>query len=271
MQDMKDLRGILKSVIEEQLQPGPVALLFSGGTDSLTILWTLLDLGIKPTCYTFRLSYFQSADARASRLACQHWGVPQVVVTEDTRPIPDQLADVIGIIRSTRKTHVEVMYGYWFLLAAVQEQHVFSGLQADTLYGSYKSAAIRYGKATAAQFADYRRKLISSPDQEGLRQAGLLSRHFGKVLHTPYSDDRVRGFFLRYSWAELNKPKQKMPPILAFAQEFRQIPIYRHDDNMQCGSRLREHLGALLRDPAVNTRGRKSAAKLYEDLGARSC
>ena len=39
------------------------------------------------------------------------------------------------------------------------------------------------------------------------------------------------------------------------------------DDNMQCGSGLREHLGALLDDPEVNVRGRRSAAKLYEDLG----
>ena len=33
-----------------------------------------------------------------------------------------------------------------------------------------------------------------------------------------------------------------MPAIIAFADRFKELPIYRHDDNMQCGSRLREHL-----------------------------
>jgi asparagine synthetase B (glutamine-hydrolysing) len=265
---LRELRSILREVVAEKLEPGPVALLFSGGTDSLTVLWTLLDLGARPTCYTFHLSYYESPDARVSRAACEHWGVPQVVVTEDGRPRAEQVRDVVRAIGSSRKTHVEVMYGYWFLLEAAREEQVFTGLQADTLYGSYKTAAIRYGKASAADFAVYRRNLVASMDQEGLRQARLLARRFGKRLETPYTDDRVREFFFRYSWAQLNRPKQKMPPILAFEDRFREVPLYRHDDNMQVGSRLREHLGALLDDPEVNVNGRRSAAKLYEDLGA---
>ena len=239
---MKQFKQILNTVISEQLSDEPVALLFSGGTDSLTILWTLLDLGIKPTCYTFHLSYFESTDAKVSKKACNHWGVNQVIVNEDKRDIPSQLKDVISIIQSPRKTHVEVMYAYYFLMQAVKEKHIFSGIQADSLYGSNKNAAIQCGKQSAKFFADYRRKLVANPDQEGYKQANLLASHFNKILYTPYSDNRIREFYYQYSWKQLNSPKQKMPPILSFEDRFKEMPIYRIDDNLQCGSHIREHL-----------------------------
>lgn len=242
MISLERLRQLLKQEISKDLPNETVALLFSGGTDSLTVLWTLLDLGAKVTCYTFYLSYFLSNDARASKAACNHWKVPQVIIHEDNRDKLTQLKDVIQIIKSPRKTHVEVMYGYYFLMQAVKEQHVYSGIQADTLYGSNKNAAIQCGKKSAKFFTDYRKALLANPGQEGLQQANLIANHFGKVLHTPYSSLPIRDYFFKYSWKELNRPKQKMPAILAFTDRFKELPIYRHDDNMQCGSHLREHL-----------------------------
>ena len=56
---MRELRDLLKAAVKKDLPDEPVALLFSGGTDSLTVLWTLLDLGVEVHAYTFRLSYFE--------------------------------------------------------------------------------------------------------------------------------------------------------------------------------------------------------------------
>jgi len=242
MRFLQRLRPLLKQEISKDLPNEPVALLFSGGTDSLTVLWTLMELGAKVTCYTFHLSYFISNDAKASKAACKHWNVPQVIVNEDNRDKLTQLKDVIKIIKSPRKTHVEVMYGYYFLMQAIKEKHVYSGIQADTLYGSNKNAAIQCGKKSAKFFTDYRKALLANPGQEGLQQAHLVANHFGKIFHAPYSCQPVRDYFFEYNWKELNRPKQKMPAIIAFADRFKELPIYRHDDNMQCGSRLREHL-----------------------------
>jgi len=239
---LKELRDILTDVISKDLPKEPVALLFSGGTDSLTVLWTLLNLGMEVHCYTFRLSYFESTDARVSQKVCNQLGIQQTIVSESTAPIPDQLHQVISIIKSPRKTHVEVMYGYYFLMKAVNEHHVYSGIQADTLYGSNKNAAIQCGKKSAEYFTQYRKKLLESPGQEGHLQANMVANHFGKILHTPYSDQKVRDFFFKYSWSDLNRPKQKMPAIISFKPEFRDSKVYRKDDNMQCGSHLREHL-----------------------------
>lgn len=243
-QDGQEYRALLREVIAERVAQEPVALLFSGGTDSLTILWTLLGLGARVTCYTFRLPEVESTDIRASRLACQHWGVPQEIVVSGSEVAAD-VRETITIIKSDRKTHVEVMYAYRFLMGAVKERQVWTGIQADTLYGSNKNAAIRCGKASAEEFAQYRRGLLASPGQEGLQQAQMMARHFGKELCVPYADPRLRDWFMRWPWRELNTPKQKMPPVLGFADRFQEVAIYRHDDNLQCGSGIREHMAAV--------------------------
>lgn len=248
MISLHDLRKILNTVVKKDLPDEPVALLFSGGTDSLSVLWTLLDLGVNVHAYTFRLSYFESVDARVSRAACQLYGVPQTVVTEGPGAIPQQLEDLIRVIKSPRKTHVEVMYGYWFLMKAIKEHHVYSGIQADTLYGSNKNSAITFRKRPVSEFTDFRQKKLANPDQEGLAQARLVAKHFGKAFHAPYADPTVRDFFFHYSWDDLNRPKQKMPARIAFEPEFRASQLYRFDDNMQCGSRLREHLAEYVKE-----------------------
>lgn len=244
---LKRLKEILYNVISSQVPKSePVALLFSGGTDSLTVFWTLQDLGVPVTCYTFRLTHYQSTDSIVSKMACEHWKTPHKIITEDTRPKIEQVKSVIKIIKSYRKTHVEVMYGYYFLLQAINERHVFSGLQADTLFGSNKNAAIKCRNMDAKGFANYRRELYLNPNQEGLYPAYTLATHFKKILHTPYTHQTVRDFLCQYSWRELNSPKQKMPSIIAFKERFLEIPIYRHDDNFQCCSRIREHLHTLV-------------------------
>ena len=72
---------------------------------------------------------------------------------------------------------------------------------------------------------------------------------------------------LGYTWADLNRPRQKMPAVVAFSDRFAETAIYRRNDNMQCGSGIREHLGQLLDDQGVNRWGCLSAAALYQQLG----
>jgi len=243
------------------------ALLFSGDTDSLTILWTLLDLGIQVTCYTFRLERVFSTDSKVAQKVTAHWGIPSIHVIapyQEPEILAQDVRQVIHIIGSHRKTHVEVMWGYWYLLAQVEQEIVFSGLQADTLYGSSRNMAIRYSKDPKA-FIEARRKLIANPDQEGYQQAQKLASYFGKDLHTPYTNQGIREFMLGYSWAELNRPKQKMPAVWGFIPEFRNLPVYRRNDNMQCDSGIREYMARML-DSSVNINHKRHVQELYKEM-----
>ena len=266
----QEFRSTLRAAVETLKPEATCALLFSGGTDSLTVLWTLLDLGIKPTCYTFRLAEKESTDSRAAAKATETWNVPHKMVavpSSDVQRLAEETGKVVRIIGSGRKTHVEVMWAYWHMLQQVQEKQVWSGLQADTLYGSSRSMAIRHSKKVAAEFAEARRILLAKPGQEGLAQAIRLADQFGKQLCAPYTDQRVREFMFRFSWKELNRPRQKMPAVLGFSGEYAQTAIYRKNDNLQCGSGTREVFARLLDDSGINPWEHRSPAKLYAALG----
>ena len=268
---MKEFRNVLRRACRSLLGEGDHALLFSGGTDSLTVLWTLLDLGVRPKCYIFKLAGKDSEDARVAALASETWDVELVVVeppVQNLQELAQDVGTVVQLIGSNRKTHVEVMWGYWHLFERIGEGTIWSGLQADTLYGSSRSMAIKYSKDPAA-FREARQRMTADPDQEGFVQARRIAEHFGKRLCAPYTDAGVREFMLRFSWAQLNRPKQKMPAVLAFGDEFRTAAVYRRNDNMQCGSGTREHMARLLADPVVNPKGWRSPAKLYAELGKK--
>lgn len=270
----REFREVLRTAVEKLWPEDPCALLFSGGTDSLTVLWTLLDLGITPTCYTFRLQRKRSKDSKVARLSASYFNFALVeVVVPDQHP--EELAADLGWLVSkmgtARKTHVEVLWCFWRLLThPIVERQVWTGLQADTLYGTSQKAAIRCWNMSAASFARERRRLIKEPDTEGLDQMDRLCRLVSAEHAAPYARAEVRDWTLSRSWKELNVPKKKMPARRAFASEFAAGALYRNGvDGIQAGSGVTAYLEELRDCPAVNTEGRRSMTKLYEDLGRR--
>ncbi|MGD9099374.1 MAG: hypothetical protein PVF45_02760, partial [Anaerolineae bacterium] len=167
-----------------------------------------------------------------------------------------------------RKTHVECTWPFLYVAPVVVERQVWCGLNADDLRGSARGVAIRYGKDPPA-FRRKRRELMRDPATSAWQHIEMVFADHGKELVSPYRDSEVVDFLLRFSWQELNRPKQKMPALLSFADEFRKAAVYRRNDNLQCGSGIREYAARMLADPVVNVRNRKSMAGLYKDLGGQ--
>ena len=73
------LRSIINKQLEEYKNEN-VALLFSGGMDSLSLLLSCLDVGIKPTLYSFKIENIDSDDIKASRRIASIYGLELVEV-----------------------------------------------------------------------------------------------------------------------------------------------------------------------------------------------
>lgn len=267
--DGAEFRRLLNEAVAHRLRGNaPVALLFSGGTDSLTVLWSLLDLGAEVRCYCFRLGHVESVDSRVARVAVRAWTVPLEMVIVPWQETADLARDVKALVGRTRdpmKTRVECAWPFTWVAPRVRERTVFCGLNADDLWGSSKGDAIRHAKdpkgfrtVRAARTRDPRASAWAHVEAEFARR--------GMELFSPYRDGLVAEHMLRFSWRELNRPRQKMLAVLGFGREFRRAPVYRRNDNLQCGSGIREYFARMLADPAVNVRGRKGAARFYRDL-----
>ena len=61
------MRKIINDFLEEKITyKDSVTILFSGGLDSLSLLLSCLDVGIKPKLYIFYLEGYESSDIKSS-------------------------------------------------------------------------------------------------------------------------------------------------------------------------------------------------------------
>lgn len=108
-------RKLITDVIADML---PVttdhAVFLSGGVDSTAVLISMLELGARPTCITYRIGKL-STDGNKARQLAEHFGLPFHVV--DLPPEPDAIArNVVEMlerypdINGFRRPDVEVIY-----------------------------------------------------------------------------------------------------------------------------------------------------------------
>ena len=242
------------------------ALLFSGGTDSLTILWALHDVGARPTCYVFSLEGTESADLIAARKVCTFQGVTlkEIIIPRDLPELKIQTCRLIMQFQTARKTAIQCLYPLPYLLNRVRERQVFTGLNADSWYGTSKSDAINCSK-DPAEFDRRREKRWADPTIEGFVYWDALVTSWGKQLCCPYRNPEVVAWLRSKSWPELNRPKQKQVALDAFALEFSATDVYRTNGSLQCISGIREWHDELLHTD-LNKRGRIRVADLYRDI-----
>lgn len=263
---MTEFRQLLEAACRRLYAGGTPALLFSGGTDSLTVLWSLLSIGARPVCYTFHLQGVRHADLIVSRAICEAEGLPQRIVTipRDVGALEADVRHIVTRFRTARKTHVQCLYPVLHIARAVKEAQVFSGLNADDWWGSAASDAINCAK-DQAEFDRRRRKRLADPTTSGWQFWQALFAAQEQELCCPYRDAEVVKWLCARSWPELNKPRQKQPAVEAFAEEFQRHACYRRNDNLQCGSMIREWHDVLLGEP-VNKYGRTRVQDLYRDM-----
>ena len=265
---MNDFRRLLMQACERLSDGSTPALLFSAGTDSLTVLWSLLAIGVRPVCYTFHLEGLRHADLLCAERECRRLGIAQEVITIP-RDVQTLAADVRTCVSlaGTRKTHVQCLYPFLHVLPRVNEHQVFTGLNADDWWGSAKSDAINCAR-DKREFDRRRRKRQADETTSGYTFWRALAESYGRELCCPYRDPDLVEWFLSQSWRDLMAPKQKQPAVTGFQDEFAASGIYRRNDNLQCGSGIREWHDVLLSEPGVNRNGRTNIVALYKDMAA---
>lgn len=264
--EVSSLRTELVGACRNQLTEGPAALLLSGGTDSLTVLWSLLDLGVHPMCYSFYLQGKVHTDVVAAKLACETWGLPLRVVQIPRSSLLEDVKVLIGKFAATRKTLVQCAHPLLHLLPEIAEEQVFTGLTADDWWGSSKSDAIHCAR-NYTEFQRRRRARLQDVETSGYALWRRIAETYGKHLCVPYRSAEVTSWMLSRTWEQLNRPKQKQAALDAFRAEYSRVAIYRRNCNLQCGSGIREWHETLLSHPC-NVNRRTNVVALYKDIAA---
>ncbi len=131
---MKTVENLLKKSISK-IPKQKVALLFSGGIDSLALALYLKKLNYDFTCYTVGTKY--SKDIESSRKVAEELDLKHEIKIVDEKQIEKNLKKIVSILRSTSPIDVTVGLTTYLASKFAKEDIVISGLGSDEIFGGY--------------------------------------------------------------------------------------------------------------------------------------
>lgn len=265
------LKQLINTHLERKItNKNDVALLFSGGLDSLSVLLSCLDIGIKPYLYTFRLDNYVSEDILSSRRIASIYSLELTEVVLDTTKI-DLISDIRYMIREfniKKKTQIQCIQPFLYILPEIKEEFVLTGLCADDLYGTPRSMA-KFSKDTE-YFYKIRKDKFESLESSSYIFIKKLCDRYSKALIAPYKESQnIADFMLSKTYNELHSPKQKYIMYSDYKEEIDKYNLYRRNSNLQCNSKIREWHNSLLFDKELNSNGFKSVVGIYNKIYKR--
>ena len=269
--DAKMFRDICIKRIMEIDPNGTAALALSGGTDSITVLFSMLELGRKPTCYTFHMAGINSVDYIASKKICKDFGLKhvEVVVPSDLETMYHDIERVIPYCEHVKKTIIQCMVPWLYIYPEMQEKTIITGIGGDDLFCTQRKLKIQF--ANEGDLAIMSMRHCYTDD---LRFSGANIQRFasayGKRFIDFYNTEDIFGFMRGFSLGAINKPVDKYASIKAFSDYYKRGSYYRDqtDHSYQINSKLRECHELLLKSK-YNTGCHKAIIGLYNDIARR--
>lgn len=262
-ENMNKLRTLFLDEIQESVGDAKeVAVALSAGIDSNTIMFGLLALGVTPVAYSFHVDGIMSTDFRQARYNAKQYDVDFVEIRIPTRPDLTKITNIIGR-GCYKKTDVECIYPFLYLLPEVKQSVLLTGYGADGHFCISKKGMIHYRHSLKTLQAYRDEHYLDPRKTKQITTLKTIAKEYEITLETPYNHTKIIDHFYNKTWDELNRPTQKQPLRTLFPE----YPIKQHPHtNLQCGdSNIREIFEPLLKTK-LNTRKRTRMIDLYRDL-----
>ena len=242
-----------------------VALAISGGKDSATILFALLELGITPTCYNFHVEGVASSDYLYAKETCAKMKVNFVDCIIPKQVDVDLVLKLIKNHNRRNKVEVECYYPYYFLYPKVKEKILLIGYSAAVHVPLTKKANIHF-KNDPVALNKWREEYFTVTIANNLKCLNDMAKEYNLKVVDPFYDRNMLEWFKLQTWKSLHTPNQKQVFIDMFPSEYSLINTMKQM-SFQCGdSMIREVFESMLLDKQLNTNNRSRMLDLYRDL-----
>jgi asparagine synthetase B (glutamine-hydrolysing) len=260
---------LLQQEIQKSSSDKEVAVLLSGGVDSLSVAFAAQRLGKIITAYTFHLKGQPTYDSQKAEEASKIFGWDCKTIEIPTERLEDDFIMLAKYYNCVKKTQFECSFPFLYVYKNIIEHEVLSGWAADGYYGISKKAILHYTKDKApAFFKDFRDNYFSEQNRAGYIWHNRIAEENGKKFITPYLTDSVKQFFYSKEWEELNyvngKHVQKHHVREAFKDEFSKLKVKEHI-NLQLGSGVDKLFETLIDSKRINTKNRKRVMDIIKD------
>lgn len=233
-----------KSILECLKETNKANLFFSSGLDSSSIFFLLKELESDFSCYTYCLEGHKSKDIEYSSKICDHYNIEQKIIsvpklTKDETI--EKIVELMKIIKSFRKTHVESIYSFLFLDKKELTENLFFGLEC--ISGTSKKTSIKvYKDDTPDRFKEIVMSNFSNDSVDGRGQLKLFFDTAERKTSYPFHNLDILNYITFFTHKQLHHPKQKMYIYESFKKEFNDLSSYRRSANGHLEAGVRDHL-----------------------------
>lgn len=266
--DAAGLRDLYIERIEEIDPNHTAALALSGGTDSMTVLFSMLETGRRPQCYTFHMEDIVSKDLLSARHACKYFGLvlKEIPVPSDVDTMYNDVKRVIPHCEYIKKTIIQCMIPWLYIYPALEQDTIITGLGGDDYFATQRKTQIRYHKLGDEAIINGRVYYGADLRFSGANIERFAGNYKKKNIDF-YASKKIEEYLLRYTFKAINTPVPKYPSILAFEDYYAMEPFYRDqtEHSYQINSRLRDCQDKLLRSK-YNIAGHKAIIGLYNEI-----
>jgi asparagine synthetase B (glutamine-hydrolysing) len=260
----------VKSVAANLIPNKEVGLAMSGGIDSMSVFFALLELNHPFECYTFYQDGIESDDYLSSVKYCKQFNIPLNVIKlpSDVDSVYNDVKEVIPYCGlKLKKTKVETLRPLMYLFKESKHDTILNGSSGDD-YQPYKRAVnVLYQKGgdELVLLYGYRRNTNFHADAyDELSQS--MARTFNIEFVNCYSDPNIESYFLQFSLADLLKPHKHLVTS-AFQNEFDSVGGFRKHSSYQVNAKITNVHDELLRS-RYNKSGHKGIIGLYNEMKA---
>ena len=263
---MKELgmRELLNKGIK-QYKNQDIALLFSAGVDSLCVLLSCLDVGIRPHLYTFKLKSYDSDDYFTAIKISKLYDLKLTIIEIDDTNVNKLIDDIKYIIKKfkvKKKTAIQCIYPFIYIINKIEEKTVFTGLSADILHGGTRQMHV-IGRKDEKAFNDLRLEWIYSKELASYCYIEQMFTERGiKLIDVYRSNQELIDFFMSKTFKELTSPKEKNIAYESYKKEMDEYKLYRRPSPFQINSKVREWHDTLL-NTNENINNNKRVTAIY--------
>lgn len=133
------IKNILCEVVERRSKDNEVAVLLSGGVDSLSVAFAASDVGKKIHAYSFHLDTHVSYDFQKAKEVSEIFGWKFTGVTIPTKNLISDFKK-LSQLGCKKKTAYECTYPFLYVYPEIEQTEVLSGWAADGYYGISKKS-----------------------------------------------------------------------------------------------------------------------------------
>jgi len=255
--------SILTNLVSDLVPENDVALLLSGGVDSMSVGFSAHRLGKKITAYTFKTDKHDSYDYNKAKEVADKMNWDFVGVVIPTENLKEDFFKLLNEHNCIKKTHFECLYPFLYVYPRIKEQYVLSGWAADGYYGLSKKAMINY-RHSLELLNQFRDDYFKPENRAGYCWHERLAKKHNKVFCSPYLSNEIKEFFYSKDWQTINKPQQKIHVRTSFGK-FKLFGDIKNHLNLQIDSQINKVFEALISDEEINFKNRTRIMDICKD------